>query len=95
MYTIRSNMKISELCLPVKIYFIVMLIGVIVAFTNPNSAKNIIAGLLIDAVYVCVMIWACNAGYVTAAWILLLLPFIVIVFFVLILGLFVMGTIQP
>lgn len=90
----RTTAMIRHMCLPVKIYLICILLGVILAFTKPNIASNLIRGLIVDIIYVSVMIWACNAGYVSAAWILLFLPIIILVFLVLILGLFVTGTIK-
>ena len=84
-------MKISEYCLPVKIYLILALIGLISNIATYGFGVAILA-LAFDGLYLYFMQWACSSGYMTAAWILLLLPIIIIVFLVLILGVFVTGN---
>lgn len=71
-------MGISDLCLPVKLYLVLTLIGLIQNIMAAHSYT--LLELLFDAGYAFVMHRACKSGYVKASWLLLFLPMIVIVF---------------
>jgi hypothetical protein len=78
-------MGISDLCLPVKIYLVLTLIGLIYNIMSARSYT--LWELLFDGVYAFVIHMACKSGYVKASWLLLFLQMIVIVFLLSFLGL--------
>ena len=67
----------GNLCLPVKIHLVFAILSVIFN-TVKYSAQIAIGGLVFDGIYAYFMEWMCMRGYLTFAWILLLLPVIVI-----------------
>ena len=70
-------MKISELCTPAMIYFLISAITLIISiFTNFNIMSLIIKGFFI-IVWSIFLNYLCSKGYKIVSWVLLILPFFV------------------
>ena len=81
--------KYNSLCLPSKIYTMLALIGFlisIVSFFNSSSPKLLLlAGILLRFIFYLFWTWVldslCKKGYTTASWILLALPYILVILY--------------
>lgn len=70
-------MKISELCTPAMIYFLISAITLIISiFTNFNIMSLLIKGFFI-IVWSIFLNYLCSKGYKIVSWVLLILPFFV------------------
>jgi len=71
----------KSLCLPSKVYFVLAIVGILLAILMPNVVGRIgLLGHLIHIVYVIFWTWVlnliCGAGYKWISWVLVLAPFI-------------------
>lgn len=81
--------KYNSLCFPSKIYTILALIGLlisIVSFFNSSSPTLLLLfGILLRIIFYLFWTWVldslCKKGYTTASWILLALPYILVILF--------------
>ena len=70
-------MKVSELCTPAMIYFLISAITLIISiFTNFNIMSLLIKGFFI-IVWSIFLNYLCSKGYKIVSWVLLILPFFV------------------
>ena len=69
----------SELCNPAKLYFVLVIISIIVGLFSGFQFLAIIVKLIFAFIWTVVLNWLCKKGWKTLSWILVLLPFILIV----------------
>jgi hypothetical protein len=69
----------SELCDPAKLYFVLVIISIIVGLFSGFQFLAIIVKLIFAFIWTVVLNWLCKKGWKTLSWILVLLPFILIV----------------
>jgi predicted PurR-regulated permease PerM len=67
----------QSLCTPAKIYFAIALISCIIALFSGISVIPVFMKLLFAFVWTYVLSWLCKSGYKTVSWLLVLLPYIV------------------
>lgn len=70
-------MDVMKLCTPALIYFVIGVISLVIAFFQ----RFLLSSLLIKGFFILVWTWLlnllCKKGYKTIAWILVILPYIV------------------
>lgn len=69
----------SELCSPAKLYFVLVIISIIIGLFSGFQILAIIVKLIFAFIWTIVLNWLCKKGWKTLSWILVLLPFILIV----------------
>ena len=69
----------SELCDPAKLYFVLVIISIIIGLFSGFQFLAIIVKLIFAFIWTMVLNWLCKKGWQTLSWILVLLPFILIV----------------
>ena len=69
----------SELCAPAKLYFVLVFISIIIGLFSGFHFLAIIFKLLFAFIWTMVLNWLCKKGWKTLSWILVLLPFILII----------------
>ena len=71
-------MKISQLCTPAMIYFLISAISLVISvFTHFNVMSLIFKGLML-LIWTWFLNYLCSKGYIVISWILVLLPFLMI-----------------
>ena len=68
----------SELCTPAKIYFAIAVISSIVALLSGVSCTFVLMKILFAFIWTFVLGWFCNKGFTSISWVLVLLPYIII-----------------
>lgn len=71
--------EFSKLCSPAKLYLVITVIGIVMALFNKVSFMMVLVKLIFALLWTFVLNWLCEKGYKTLSWILVLLPFIVII----------------
>ena len=71
------NKEFSKLCTPAKIYFAIAVIACIIALFNGLGIISVILKLIFAFIWTFILGWLCNKGYKSAAWFLVLLPYII------------------
>jgi len=69
-------MKISNLCTPSLIYFIISVIFLIISSLKNFNLISTIFNIVIIAIWSLVLNFLCSIGYSSIAWFILILPFI-------------------
>jgi hypothetical protein len=69
----------SQLCSPAKLYFVLVIISIIIGLFSGFHVLAIIVKLIFAFIWTMVLNWLCKKGWKTLSWILVLLPFILIV----------------
>jgi len=69
----------SQLCDPAKLYFVLVIISIIIGLFSGFHVLAIIVKLIFAFIWTMVLNWLCKKGWKTLSWILVLLPFILIV----------------
>ena len=77
------NKDFSKLCTPAKVYFAIAIIACIIALFNSVSIYNVFVKLVFAFIWAFILGWLCDKGYKTISWVLVLLPYIVILLAVL------------
>ncbi len=77
------NKNFASLCTPAKLYFILSFISCVIAFVNGVQFMTVAINLIIAFVWTVILGWFCNKGFTDFSWVLVLLPYImmVLVFF--------------
>ena len=77
------NTDFDKLCTPAKLYFALSILSCIIMLFNRNNIIAIFSKLIFAFLWAYLLGWLCRKGYKTISWILVLLPFImmVLVFF--------------
>ena len=68
----------SKLCTPARIYFIIAVIATIVALFSGASLMMSFWQLFFAFIWTFVLGWLCDKGYTSISWLLVLLPYIII-----------------
>jgi hypothetical protein len=68
------------LCTPAKLYFAIALIACVLALLGGVSVIAVFIKLLFAFAWTCILSWLCQKGYKNISWILVLLPYIAILF---------------
>lgn len=68
----------SELCTPAKIYFAIAVISTIIALLSGISFMFVLMKLIFAFIWTFVLGWLCNNGFTSISWVLVLLPYIII-----------------
>jgi len=70
----------SKLCTPAKIYFAIAVLAIIFALFSGFSFIYAFWKLLFAFIWTYILSWLCKKGYKTLSWVLVLLPYIIILF---------------
>ena len=68
----------TELCSPAKLYFVLVIISIIIGVFSGFQVLAIIIKLIFAVIWTMVLNWLCKKGWKTLSWILVLLPFLLI-----------------
>jgi predicted PurR-regulated permease PerM len=68
----------ENLCTPAKLYFAIAVISCIFALFSGFSFLAVFVKLLFAFIWTYILTWLCKKGYKTISWVLVLLPYIVI-----------------
>ena len=71
-------MKISKLCTPAYIYFIISLIYVIISGFSSFNAMSIIFNIIIIMLWALLLNFLCSIGYSIISWLIIVLPFFIL-----------------
>ncbi len=72
------KISFSELCDPAKLYFVLVIISIIIGLFSGFKVLAIIIKLFFAFIWTMILNWLCKKGWKTLSWILVLLPFILI-----------------
>ena len=75
-----KNFQFSKYCTPAQLYLILGGIGIITAFFNKFSIETLLTNALFLVIWAWVLNWLCSKGLKAISWILVLLPFIMVLF---------------
>ena len=70
--------KFNKLCDPAKLYLVMVLFFIVVGLFSKINVLAIIIKLIFAFIWTFVLNWLCKKGYKTVSWILVLLPFILL-----------------
>ena len=73
------NSKFNELCTPAKLYFVLAVISCIIALVNGIGFMHVAVNLIIAFLWTAVLSWFCGKGFSTLSWVLVLLPYIIMI----------------
>lgn len=73
-------LRFNELCTPAKIYFAIAVISALCFLFNGYSIMFIIVKLVFAFIWSFVLGWLCKKGYSSISWLLVLLPYIILLF---------------
>ncbi len=68
----------GKLCTPAKIYFVIAVIGTVIALFSGASIMYALWKLIFAFIWTFVLGWFCEKGYRSISWFLVLLPYILI-----------------
>ena len=71
--------EFSKLCSPAKLYLVITVIGIVLSLFNKISVVAVLVKAIFALFWTFVLNWLCEKGYKTLSWILVLLPFIIII----------------
>ena len=69
----------SKLCTPAKIYFGIAVIAAIITLFSGASVMIVFMNLVFAFIWTYVLGWLCDKGYRSISWVLVLLPYIIMV----------------
>ena len=70
----------NSLCAPAKLYFALVIISIIIGLFSGFHLLAIILKLIFAFIWTVVLNWFCKKGWKILSWVLVLLPFVVIIF---------------
>ena len=73
-----KNFEFSKYCTPAQLYLVLGAIGIIMGFFKNYSIETLLTKALFLVVWAWVLNWLCSKGFKAISWILVLLPFIMI-----------------
>lgn len=68
----------SKLCTPAKIYFAIAVIATIIALFNGASIMMAFSKMVFAFIWTFILGWLCQKGFNSISWVLVLLPYIII-----------------
>lgn len=75
-----SNFEFSKYCTPAQLYLILGAIGIFMGLFNNFSMKTLLTKVLFLVIWAWVLNWLCSKGFKAISWILVLLPYILVLF---------------
>lgn len=71
----------KQLCAPAKLYFVIAVFSAIVMLFNRVSILTVLVKLVFAFLWTCVLCWLCKKGLQMISWVLVLLPFVLMIIF--------------
>ena len=68
----------NKLCNPAKLYFVLVMIFIVIGLFSKIDIMSIIFKLIFAFIWTIVLNWLCSKGYTTLSWIIVFLPFVLI-----------------
>lgn len=75
-----GNFDFGKYCTPAQLYLILGGIGILSAFFNNFSIEILLTNALFLVIYAWVLNFLCTKGFTAISWILVLFPFILVLF---------------
>jgi len=75
-----KNFEFGKYCTPAQLYLVLGAIGIIMGFFKNYSIETLLTKSLFLVLWAWVLNWLCSKGFKAISWILVLLPFIMILF---------------
>jgi hypothetical protein len=75
-----GNFDFGNYCTPAQLYLVLGAIGIISAFFKKFSIETLLTKALFLVIWAWVLNWLCSKGFKAISWILVLLPFILVLF---------------
>ena len=75
-----KNFEFSKYCTPAQLYLVLGAIGIIMGFFKNYSIETLLTKSLFLVLWAWVLNWLCSKGFKAISWILVLLPFIMVLF---------------
>ena len=75
-----GNFDFGKYCTPAQLYLILGAIGILSAFFKKFSIETLLTKALFLVIWAWVLNWLCSKGFTAISWILVLLPFILVLF---------------
>ncbi len=75
-----SNFEFSKYCTPAQLYLVLGAIGLIGGFFKNYGMETLLTKALFLVIWAWVLNWLCSKGFKAVSWILVLLPFILVLF---------------
>ena len=75
-----SNFEFSKYCTPAQLYLVLGVIGLISGFFKNYGIETLLTKALFLVIWAWVLNWLCSKGFKAVSWILVLLPFILVLF---------------
>jgi hypothetical protein len=69
-------MKLSQLCTPAMIYFVLSVISLVISAFYQLNIASILFQLLFIALWTWLLNFICEAGYTVLSWVIVFFPFI-------------------
>lgn len=70
----------KELCTPAKLYFVIAVFSAALMLFHKAHIITVIVKLVFAFLWTCVLCWLCKKGYKSISWVLVLLPFVLMLF---------------
>ena len=75
-----GNLDFGKYCTPAQLYLILGAISIISAAFKKFSIETLLTNALFLVIWAWVLNWLCSKGFTAISWILVLLPFILVLF---------------
>ena len=75
-----GNFEFSKYCTPAQLYLVLGAIGIITGFLKNYGVETLLTQSLFLVLWAWVLNWLCSKGFQAISWILVLLPFIMVLF---------------
>jgi hypothetical protein len=75
-----GNFEFSKFCTPSQLYLVIGAIGIIMGFLNNYGVWTLLTQALFLVIWAWVLNWLCSKGFKSISWILVLLPYIMVLF---------------
>jgi hypothetical protein len=75
-----GNFEFSKYCTPAQLYLILGAIGILSTFIKNYSVETLLSEALFLVIWAWVLNWLCSKGFKSISWVLVLLPFILVLF---------------
>ena len=79
-YMKMRKFDFSKYCTPAQLYLVLGVIGIISGFFSNYSVETLLTKALFLVIWAWVLNWLCSKGFKAISWILVLLPFILVLF---------------
>jgi hypothetical protein len=73
------NKDFNKLCTPAKLYFVISVLSCVIAFFNGVRFLTVGINLIIAFIWTAILAWFCRNGFTNLSWLLVLLPYIMMV----------------